>query len=84
MLGYDVVTWELNAADVGVPQNRRRLFVVGNKHGFPMVRPSPVRGTPVTVHDAIADLPILANGAHDDCLAYRSSVLCQKSCDMTQ
>lgn len=33
-LGYDV-TWQvMNAADYGVPQKRRRLFIVGSKVGF--------------------------------------------------
>ena len=46
----------LNAADYGVPQDRRRLFLLGARRGlvlptYPDVRP------PVTVGEAISDLP---------------------------
>jgi DNA (cytosine-5)-methyltransferase 1 len=58
--GYDVVspTRLLDAADFGVPQNRRRAFVLGYKRGltppcYPAKAPAP---TP-TVFDAIGDLP---------------------------
>ncbi|WP_442946960.1 DNA cytosine methyltransferase [Nostoc sp. UHCC 0870] len=32
-LGYFVEIWLLNAAEYGVPQNRERIFIVGNKQG---------------------------------------------------
>jgi DNA (cytosine-5)-methyltransferase 1 len=65
--GYDVLTpyRVLNAADYGVPQDRRRLFLVGTRHGLK----SPEYPTPLTplikgqktarttVWDAIGDLP---------------------------
>lgn len=42
-LGY-YVTWQvLNAADYGVPQNRRRLFVVGRRKQ-PFIFPKPTHG----------------------------------------
>ena len=57
--GYDVLTpyQVLNAADYGVPQDRKRLFLVGTRQGeksptYP--QPHPER---VTVWDAIGDLP---------------------------
>lgn len=47
----------LNAADYGVPQNRRRLFLVGAKQGYPLPDyPLPLAHR-VTVRDAIRDLP---------------------------
>ena len=56
--GYDVVTdyRVLNAAHFGVPQDRRRLFLLGAKRGltlpaYPESRPA------VTVAEAIDDLP---------------------------
>lgn len=56
--GYNVVSdyRVLNAADHGVPQDRRRLFLMGARHGFPLpTYPSPTKRT--TVGDAIGDLP---------------------------
>jgi DNA (cytosine-5)-methyltransferase 1 len=56
--GYDVVTdyQVLNAADYGVPQDRRRLFLMGARRGLP--KPAyPSHTGRVTVWDAIADLP---------------------------
>jgi DNA (cytosine-5)-methyltransferase 1 len=57
--GYHVLTpyQVLNAADYGVPQNRRRLFLIGIRQGLPLPHypaPSPER---VTVWEAIGDLP---------------------------
>jgi DNA (cytosine-5)-methyltransferase 1 len=59
-LGYNVSSFELNAADYGVPQNRVRLFFVGivGKHFNP---PDPVNKK-LTVRDAISDLPPLNPG----------------------
>ncbi len=57
--GYDVLTpyQVLNAADYGVPQDRRRLFLVGTRKGLKSPQyPAPHRDK-VTVWDAIGDLP---------------------------
>lgn len=35
VLDYNVTIWELNAADFGIPQVRRRLFIVGSYGGLP-------------------------------------------------
>lgn len=46
----------LNAADYGVPQDRRRLFLVGARRGLRLpIYPEPVKG--VTVAEALADIP---------------------------
>jgi DNA (cytosine-5)-methyltransferase 1 len=40
-----VHVWELDAADFGVPQTRKRLFLVGSPHPVPAPRPLPVERT---------------------------------------
>ncbi|HAX79300.1 MAG TPA: DNA (cytosine-5-)-methyltransferase [Cyanobacteria bacterium UBA11372] len=50
----------LNAADFGVPQQRRRLFLLGSRQGeLPLSYPKPRNESKVTVRDAIADVPDL-------------------------
>lgn len=65
-LGYSVETQILRAEEYGVPQERRRIFFVGNRLGLPVKWPAPTHGKglepPVTVWDAIGDLPSLRNG----------------------
>lgn len=55
-LGYKVDTWNLRACDMGVPQLRERIFVVGLSHKKPG-RP-PNKRKAVTVWEAISDLPV--------------------------
>lgn len=43
-LGYEVYWQVLNAADYGIPQNRRRLFVIGVPKGMKFVFPKPTHG----------------------------------------
>lgn len=47
----------LNAVDYGVPQQRERLFVVGNRLGKSYAYPSPRKEAYRTVWDAIGELP---------------------------
>jgi DNA (cytosine-5)-methyltransferase 1 len=57
--GYDVLTpyRVLNAADYGVPQDRRRLFLVGTRKGLTSPEyPVPIDRR-ITVGEAIEDLP---------------------------
>ena len=56
--GYDVVSdfRVLNAADYGVPQDRRRLFLMGARKGLPLPTYPEHHGR-TTVKDAIGDLP---------------------------
>ena len=51
-LGYAVTEHLLNAADYGVPQNRRRIFVTALRGDEPLHPPEPWPGK-VTVRDAI-------------------------------
>lgn len=57
--GYDVVSpyRVLNAADFGVPQDRRRLFVVGARRGLALPNYPNSLGHRTTVWEAIGDLP---------------------------
>jgi DNA (cytosine-5)-methyltransferase 1 len=76
--GY-VADWrELNSAEFGIPQLRRRVFVIGNRLGIPIPFPERTHGTKgenyITVWQAISDLPQLKNGASSDRLPYQSDV----------
>jgi DNA (cytosine-5)-methyltransferase 1 len=57
--GYEILLpyRVLNAADFGVPQDRRRLFLLGARRGFAIPKyPVPINEK-TTVWDAIGDLP---------------------------
>ncbi len=73
-LGYTLSEAVLNAADAGVPQHRKRLFIVGSLHGVSvdLTPTSPL--VPISVQEAIGDLPSLHSGAAVDWLPYRSEV----------
>lgn len=74
--GYTVDYLILNAADFGVPQSRKRIFFIGNRLGTKMTFMNKLREskmeTPVTVFDAISDLPHLRNGHSIDLMHYNS------------
>lgn len=60
-IGYKIQYKVLNAANYLVPQNRRRVFIVGTKEGFDFNYPKEevVR---ISVKEAIDDLPKLESG----------------------
>jgi DNA (cytosine-5)-methyltransferase 1 len=70
-LGYSASSGVLCAADFGVPQTRSRLFIIGSKKGIEIEMPKPTKHKPVTVRDAISDLPGLPNGCRKDLLPYK-------------
>lgn len=72
-LGYTVSYDVLKASNYGVPQDRNRFFMVGNKNGIEYKFPEPQKIT-YTVWDAIGDLPSLENGDMIEALPYRSEV----------
>lgn len=47
----------LNAADYGVPQDRKRLFLIGARKGLPLPCYPEPSGVRITVWEAIGDLP---------------------------
>jgi DNA (cytosine-5)-methyltransferase 1 len=62
-LGYRVSHDILNAADYGVPQVRKRLFIIGCKNGREVKFPNSTHiDQPTTVRDAISDLPDIYDG----------------------
>jgi DNA (cytosine-5)-methyltransferase 1 len=67
--GYRVKAQVLNAADYGVPQERRRILIVGLRDdlGLEYQFPQPTHGNDVgrpyvTIRDAISDLPVWPDG----------------------
>lgn len=68
-LGYTVKSRVLWASHYGVPQNRNRFFMVGNKNGIEFEFPMKF-DYEVSVEEAIADLPVLTNGQMLDEAAY--------------
>lgn len=69
-LGYTCSYKVLNAVNFGVPQERCRFFLIGNRDGISLEIPSISNSRIVTVRDAIEDLPSLKNGASIDLLPY--------------
>jgi len=59
-LGYEVEYKLLNAANYGVPQNRQRVIIIGNRLGVKNVFPEETHGggleKPVTVKEAVGHL----------------------------
>lgn len=70
--GYHADCKIFNAADFGVPQNRKRVFFIGNRIGAPLDFFEKLKGTKkvVTVNEAISDLPKLTNGQIINSLPY--------------
>lgn len=60
-LGYKVSPLILNAVDYGVPQNRKRVFIVCSLSNIELNEPN-IISKRVTVGDAIFDLPEIDNG----------------------
>ena len=72
-VGYKVVYDVLNAVDFGIPQERRRVFIVGIRSDFSMgfQFPSPTHGPGRgqrfrTIKDAAGDLPLWPKGEYYD------------------
>ena len=69
--GYTTSTTTLNAVHYGAPQRRERTFVVASREGKVFTDPARSTELPITVEEAIADLPVLTPGASIDELPYR-------------
>ncbi len=68
--GYECSYTVLKASDLGVPQKRNRLFIIGSKTGKKLSIKEHNELSKLTVRDAFEDLPILENGANIDKLPY--------------
>lgn len=72
-LGYKVKSKVLCASDYGVPQNRHRFFMVGNRLNIDFDFPKEAE-IKVSVNDAISDLPSLKNGEMLDNAPYTKPI----------
>ena len=71
-MGYSLEHGVLNAADYGVPQNRRRAIIIGKLNGAAPKLPTP-KDEKVTIWDAISDLAYLESGEGTDEQEYKNS-----------
>ena len=71
-MNYKVSAEVLNASDFGVPQNRRRAFIIGVKGSNEFVFPK-AHDHKVTVSEAIDDLPVLKSGEGAEVFKYRTA-----------
>jgi DNA (cytosine-5)-methyltransferase 1 len=73
--GYSCTWYIVNAAEFGVPQIRKRFFLIGNRIGINYSFPHPIYGIErkpyVSIREAISDLPKLENGNRINCLTYQ-------------
>ena len=68
--GYRAEWRILQASDYGVPQTRRRLFVIGSRTGEEIPWPERITDRPVTVWEAISDLPVIPHGFRETVIRY--------------
>lgn len=69
-LGFQTAKGVLDAVDFGVPQNRERYFIVGNRIGVGYELPTARLVSQVTVGEALRDLPELENGNSTCVMSY--------------
>ncbi len=64
-IGYDIQCAVLNAVHYNVPQERRRVFIVGTQNGTHFQYPKEENKI-ITIKEAIGNLPILQSGETSD------------------
>ncbi len=62
ILGYHTKFWVVNSSDYGVPQDRRRVFIIGSIYDDQYEFPKKHGNKKKTIKDAIDDLPSLSSG----------------------
>lgn len=72
--GYDVRVRTLHAVDYGVPQLRERVIIIGTRSDLGLIPefPEPTVETPVSVDEAISDLPLVLAGEGTERASYPS------------
>ena len=65
--------WRIEASSYDVPQRRKRVVVVGVRKRPAVVMPESLSGAPVTVADALGDLPPLMAAEDGSSKPYRSA-----------
>ena len=71
-LGYSTSSETLNSSKFGVPQNRRRTFILGRLSQWGYQFPEALSLSPITSSDAISDLPSLSDEPGSDVMTYSS------------
>jgi len=82
-LGYKIHEWKLIAAQFGVPQFRKRIFLVGVKDDSELLKPEPTHHPYnssndekyISVGEAILDLPVLSANDGTDDIPYDKEVI---------
>ena len=86
LLGYNVKVEVLQSASFGVPQRRKRAFVLANRLGFPISFPDATHAAQasdslfssqeayVNVEEAIGDLPTLQHGEGNNVMSYSKPI----------
>jgi DNA (cytosine-5)-methyltransferase 1 len=69
-IGYTSSYCILCASDYGVPQERHRFFLIASRIGVEVKFPNKMKTPPISVKEAIHDLPVLSNGASEEYLKY--------------
>lgn len=72
--GYNVKEIQLMASDFGVPQSRSRVFFIGIRKDFifniTYLTPNKLNKKPITIREALSDLPIINAGEGIDYMDY--------------
>ena len=73
-IGYNAMYKVLKASDYGVPQDRERVFIIGYKQDLNYEIEFPVKkiSEPITVEEAISDLPKINSGEGKESTKYTS------------
>lgn len=74
LIGYELKAQVLNASDYGVPQHRKRAFIVGQRGDNKFEFPAPKKDL-VTIKESISDLPSILSGEGELYYPYPSKPL---------